>query len=216
MQTRSHNLLDRLIGEIDKAIKVLTVPARSSRSHTYAPTGASPQDPLPDADRQTSARLMRVNHAGEVAAQALYHGQALTARNQTVKAAMQQSAAEEADHLAWCEQRLGELQGRTSVLNPLWYVGSFAIGALAGALGDRTSLGFVAETEHQVESHLRGHLGRLSPRDSRSRAILEQMQHDEIRHGENAASLGGAALPLPASLAMRAASKLMTYGSYWI
>jgi ubiquinone biosynthesis monooxygenase Coq7 len=111
---------------------------------------------------------------------------------------------------------LDELQGRTSLLNPLWYLGSFAIGALAGTLGDRTSLGFVAETERQVESHLRGHLDALSPRDSRSRAILEQMQRDEIRHGENAASLGGAALPVPVSLAMRAASKLMTRGAYWI
>ncbi len=228
MQTRSLSLLDRLIGEIDRAIKELTVPAQSRRAPadtapgvaTDAATGAAPaagaREALTDADRRTSVRLMRVDHAGEVAAQALYHGQALTARNEAVKAAMQQSAAEEADHLAWCEQRLGELRGRTSVLNPLWYFGSFAIGALAGALGDRTSLGFVAETEAQVESHLRGHLGRLSPSDSRSRVILEQMQHDEKRHGENAASLGGAALPLPASLAMRAASKLMTYGSYWI
>jgi ubiquinone biosynthesis monooxygenase Coq7 len=212
MNTRSSSLMDRIIGEIDKAIKVLTVPAQSAR----APAGSPDQETLPDADRRTSARLMRVNHAGEVAAQALYQGQALTARNQTVKAALQQSAAEETDHLAWCEQRLRELQGRTSLLNPLWYVGSFAIGALAGALGDRASLGFVTETEAQVESHLRGHLDRLSPRDSRSRAILEQMQHDEIRHGENAAALGGMALPLPASLAMRAVSKLMTNGSYWI
>jgi ubiquinone biosynthesis monooxygenase Coq7 len=216
MNIRSDHFLDRLIGEIDKAIKVLTVPARSSRAAAPALAKAAPDEILAEADRQTSARLMRVNHAGEVAAQALYHGQALTARNQTIKAAMQQSAVEEADHLAWCEQRLGELRGRTSLLNPFWYAGSFALGALAGALGDRTSLGFVAETEAQVESHLRGHLGRLSPRDLRSRAILEQMQHDEIRHGENAAALGGAPLPLPASLAMRAVSKLMTYGSYWI
>jgi ubiquinone biosynthesis monooxygenase Coq7 len=212
MNTHSGAFLDRIIGEIDKAIKVLTVPAHATR----APAGSPAHAALPDADRRTSARLMRVNHAGEVAAQALYQGQALTARNQTVKAALQQSAAEENDHLAWCEQRLHELQGRTSLLNPLWYVGSFAIGALAGALGDRTSLGFVAETEAQVESHLRGHLDRLSQLDARSRAILEQMQQDEIRHGENAASLGGTALPLPASLAMRAVSKLMTHGSYWL
>jgi ubiquinone biosynthesis monooxygenase Coq7 len=212
MNTRSASLLDRIIGEIDKGIKVLTVTPHSSR----APADAPANEALPDADRRTSARLMRVNHAGEVAAQALYQGQALTATNRTVQAAMQQSAAEEADHLAWCAQRLRELQGRTSLLNPFWYVGSFALGALAGALGDRTSLGFVAETEHQVESHLRGHLERLSPRDSRSRAILEQMQHDEMRHAENAASLGAAALPKPASLAMRAVSKLMTHGSYWI
>lgn len=212
MNTRSHDFLDLVIGEIDKAIKVLTVPTRPSRAIVDAP----PAEALSDTERKTSARLMRVNHAGEVAAQALYQGQALTARHQTVKIAMQQAAAEEADHLAWCEQRLDELQGRTSLLNPLWYLGSFAIGALAGTLGDRTSLGFVAETERQVESHLRGHLDALSPRDSRSRAILEQMQRDEIRHGENAASLGGAALPVPVSLAMRAASKLMTRGAYWI
>lgn len=212
MSARRHDLLDRLIGEIDKAIKVLTVPERAPRE----PRGAPPPEALPDAERRLSARLMRVNHAGEVAAQALYQGQALTARNQAIKAAMQQSAAEEADHLAWCAQRLTELHGRSSVLNPLWYAGSFVIGALAGALGDRASLGFVAETEHQVESHLRDHLDRLGPNDARSRALLERMQHDEIRHGENAASLGAAALPLPASLAMRAASKLMTYGSYWI
>jgi ubiquinone biosynthesis monooxygenase Coq7 len=212
MNPRSAAFLDRVIGEIDKAIKVLTVSTHASRSPGEAPA----HEALPEADREVSTRLMRVNHAGEVAAQALYQGQALTARSPTVKAAMQQSAAEEADHLAWCEQRLHELQGRTSVLNPLWYAGSFALGALAGALGDRTSLGFVAETEAQVESHLRGHLDRLSARDARSRAILEQMQHEEIRHGENAASLGGATLPKPVSLAMRAASKLMTYGSYWL
>ena len=118
---------------------------------------------------------MRVNHSGEVAAQALYQGQGLTARDANVRAAMREAAAEEVDHLAWCEQRLKELQGRTSILNPLWYLGSFALGAFAGALGDRNSLGFIAETEKQVESHLRDHLERLSPKDSRSRAILEQM-----------------------------------------
>jgi ubiquinone biosynthesis monooxygenase Coq7 len=212
MNTRSVDFVDRLIGEIDNAIKVLATPARASTT----PRGAPPDEPLPEADRHTSARLMRVNHAGEVAAQALYRGQALAARDPVVKAAMQQAAAEEVDHLAWCEQRLGELKGRTSLLNPLWYAGSFVIGALTAALGDRTSLGFVAETERQVESHLRGHLERLSLGDLRSRAILEQMQRDEIRHGENAAALGGADLPLPATLAMRAVSKLMTHGSYWI
>jgi ubiquinone biosynthesis monooxygenase Coq7 len=212
MNTRSADFLDRVLGELDKAIKVLTVPAHASRT----PADSPPDTALPDADRQTSARLMRVNHAGEVAAQALYQGQAFTAKNQAVKAAMQQSAAEEVDHLAWCEQRLRELHGRTSLLNPFWYLGSFAIGALAGALGDRTSLGFVTETEHQVESHLRGHLDRLSPRDSRSRAILEQMQRDETRHAENAAALGGAPLPRTASLVMRGVSKLMTQGSYWV
>jgi ubiquinone biosynthesis monooxygenase Coq7 len=159
---------------------------------------------------------MRVNHSGEVAAQALYQGQALTARDPLVKSAMHQAAAEEIDHLAWCEQRLKELKGQTSLLNPLWYFGSLALGAFAGALGDSASLGFIAETEKQVESHLRDHLGRLSAMDLRSRAILEQMTHDEVQHGAKAASLGGKALPFPIAWAMRATSTLMTRGSYWI
>ena len=159
---------------------------------------------------------MRVNHAGEVAAQALYQGQALTARDPRVKTAMQEAAAEEIDHLAWCEQRLKELRGRPSLLNPLWYFGSLTLGAVAGALGDRTSLGFIAETEKQVESHLRDHLERLSPMDLRSRAILTQMTHDEMQHGAKAASMGGKPLPIPITWAMRATSKLMTGGSYWV
>jgi ubiquinone biosynthesis monooxygenase Coq7 len=159
---------------------------------------------------------MRVNHAGEVAAQALYQGQALTARDPKVKSAMQQAAAEEIDHLAWCEQRLKELKGRTSLLNPLWYFGSLGLGALAGAFGDRASLGFIAETEKQVEAHLRGHLERLSVKDLRSRAILTQMTHDEVQHGAKAASMGGKALPFPITWAMRATSRLMTLGAYWI
>ena len=129
---------------------------------------------------------------------------------------MRQAASEEVDHLAWCEARLEELQGRPSILNPFWYVGSLAIGALAGALGDDTSLGFIAETERQVESHLRDHLSRLSPKDFRSRAILEQMTHDEMQHGAKAASMGGKALPFPITLGMRATSRLMTRGSYWV
>jgi ubiquinone biosynthesis monooxygenase Coq7 len=212
MESRDFGFADRLVGEIDKVIKVLTVPARAARPLPSAPAA----DELPPPERSNSARLMRVNHAGEVAAQALYQGQALTARDPIVKSAMNQAAAEETDHLAWCEQRLAELRGRTSVLNPLWYFGSYAIGAVAGLLGDRASLGFVAETERQVEAHLRDHLGRLSPQDLRSRAILEQMTHDEMRHGEKASSLGGQALPIPVSLAMRATSRLMTRGSYWI
>jgi 3-demethoxyubiquinol 3-hydroxylase len=177
---------------------------------------AAAAEPLREADRAESVRLMRVNHAGEVAAQALYHGQALTARDPAVKTAMHQAAAEEADHLAWCEQRLKELKGRPSLLNPFWYCGSLVLGAVAGALGDRASLGFIAETEKQVESHLRDHLERLSPKDLRSRAILTQMTHDEMRHGAKAASMGGKPMPFPITLAMRATSKLMTRGSYWI
>jgi 3-demethoxyubiquinol 3-hydroxylase len=211
MDTRQFGPLDRMIGEIDKIIKILTVPSTPLRQVP----GAASRD-LNEAYAKESARLMRVNHAGEVAAQALYQGQALTARDPVVKSAMRQSAAEEIDHLAWCEQRLKELKGRTSLLNPIWYLGSYALGAMAGALGDRTSLGFIAETEKQVETHLRGHLNRLSPKDLRSRAILEQMTHDEMKHGEKAASMGGAALPFGVQLAMRATSKLMTHGSYWI
>jgi 3-demethoxyubiquinol 3-hydroxylase len=159
---------------------------------------------------------MRVNHAGEVAAQALYRGQALTARDPGAEATLRQAAAEEVDHLAWCEQRIAELGGRTSLLNPVWYAGSFLIGALAGAVGDRESLGFVSETERQVESHLQGHLDRLPAADHRSRAILEQMRQDEERHGASAAALGGAQLPAWVRSAMRLTSRLMTRGSYWL
>jgi 3-demethoxyubiquinol 3-hydroxylase len=212
MQSRDLGFADRVVGEIDKLIKVLTVPARAARTLPEAPASES----LSAEERSNSARLMRVNHSGEVAAQALYQGQALTARDPAVKLAMNQAAAEETDHLAWCEQRLSELRGRPSVLNPLWYLGSYAIGAVAGALGDRTSLGFIAETERQVEAHLHQHLQRLSPKDLRSRAIIQQMTHDEQQHGAKAASMGGQALPIPVTLAMRATSRLMTHGSYWI
>jgi ubiquinone biosynthesis monooxygenase Coq7 len=212
METRSFRPIDRVLGEIDKAIKVLSTPARATREPPAAPEGAALTLP----QRAESARLMRVNHSGEVAAQALYQGQALTARDAAVAAAMRHAAAEENDHLAWCEQRLGELGGRTSVLNPLWYAGSLAIGALAGVLGNGPSLGFVTETERQVELHLRGHMQRLGSADPRSRAILEQMTHDEVRHGAHAASLGGAALPVAVAAAMRLTSRLMTLGSYWL
>src|ERR1700675_4720669 len=179
MDNRRFSLIDLGLGEIDKAIKVLSAPARSTRQAPAAPEGAA----LQAAQRAESARLMRVNHSGEVAAQALYQGQALTSRDKAVAAAMRLAAAEEIDHLAWCELRLRELNGRTSVLNPLWYAGSFAIGALAGAFGRGASLGFVAETERQVEAHLRSHIDRLGSTDARSRAILEQMKHDEMEHG---------------------------------
>jgi len=212
MGSRRFDLADRLLGEIDNIIKVLTLPARSSR----AIPESSAVGRLPEADRASSVRLMRVNHSGEVAAQALYRGQGLTARDEGVRAAMREAAAEEVDHLAWCEQRLKELQGRTSILNPLWYAGSFALGAVAGAFGDRSSLGFIAETEKQVESHLRDHLERLSPLDTRSRAILVEMTHDEMRHGAKAASMGGKPLPFPVVMAMRATSRLMTHSSHWI
>jgi len=213
MNTRTFSLADRIIGEIDRAIKVLWSPARAARPSPVPPGGALVLDAH---ERLESSRLMRVNHAGEVAAQALYQGQALTAHEPTVTAAMRRAAAEEMDHLAWCEQRLQELNGRTSLLNPLWYAGSFAIGALAGARSDRASLGFITETERQVESHLRDHMERLPAADKRSRAILEQMTHDEIEHGATAAALGGEELPFLVRRAMRLTSRVMTRSSYWL
>jgi len=180
------------------------------------PGGPGGELVLEEAERRESARLMRVNHAGEVAAQALYRGQALTAENAAAAAAMNQAAAEELDHLAWCEQRIAELDGRVSLFNPLWYAGSFVIGLSAGVLGDRMSLGFLSETERQVESHLRDHLDRLPPADGRSRAIVLQMQHDEIEHGAKAETLGAAPLPGWVKEAMRLTSRLMTRGSYWL
>jgi ubiquinone biosynthesis monooxygenase Coq7 len=213
MTPRTFSLLDSIIGQIDKAIKVLAAPSHAERAFPEASGGELVLD---EADSQTAARLMRVNHSGEVAAQALYQGQALTARDTKVAAAMRQSAAEEIDHLAWCERRIGELNGHTSILNPLWYAGSFAIGALAGALGDEMSLGFIVETEKQVETHLRGHLDRLPAGDLRSRAIIDRMTDDEAQHGAKALALGARELPLPMRSAMKLTSRLMTVGSYWL
>ena len=214
MDLRELTFTDRLIGEIDKAIKVLGAPARSARHFPGSAEGVA--ETLAGDAAQRSVRLMRVNHAGEVAAQALYQGQALTARSESVAAEMRQAAAEETDHLAWCEQRLTELGGRTSLLNPLWYAGSWLIGAVAGTFGDRVSLGFITETEKQVESHLRDHLDRLPAADTSSRAVLEQMKIDEIRHGAQAEALGGVTLPGPLRAVMGLTSRLMTHSSYWI
>ena len=213
MNTRIFSLADRVLGEIDRAIKVLASPVHTTRA---APTAPGDESALKESERLESIRLMRVNHAGEVAAQALYRGQALGARDSTVSDAMHQAAAEEMDHLAWCEQRLQELHGRTSLLNPLWYAGSFLIGAVAGAFGDRTSLGFITETERQVESHLNDHMRRLPQADRRSRRILEQMADDEVRHGAMALALGGKELPTALRDAMRLTSRVMTGGSYWL
>lgn len=159
---------------------------------------------------------MRVNHAGEVCAQALYQGQALTARNTDVRAKLERAAQEENDHLAWTAERLGELGARPSYLNPLWYTGSLAIGAIAGMIGDRWSLGFLAETEHQVVEHLEGHLTRLPAEDRRSRALVEQMREDEGRHATTALEAGASELPLPARRIMRLVAKVMTTTAYWI
>ena len=218
MSPRAFTLTDRVIGEINKAINVLCAmphpgrPLPSAAGHDSAAGAPALSEP----QTAEAARLMRVNHAGEVAAQALYRGQALTARDPGIARSMLKAAAEEMDHLAWCDERLKELNGRTSLLNPLWYAGSFLIGAVAGVWGDRASLGFIAETERQVESHLSDHLERLPADDRRSRAILEQMRHDEIEHGAQAAELGGKELPLWLKGAMRLTSKLMTRGSYLV
>jgi ubiquinone biosynthesis monooxygenase Coq7 len=166
------------------------------------------------AERQHAAALMRVNHAGEVCAQALYQGQALTSRDATIRQALEQAAWEETEHLNWTERRIAELGGHKSFLNPLWYAGSLAIGVLAGKLGDDWNLGFLAETERQVEAHLDGHLARLSPEDGRSRAILGQMKDDEVRHAETAVSLGAREFPALAKLAMTISSKVMTSTAY--
>ena len=172
--------------------------------------------PLTEAERRESERLMRVNHAGEVCAQALYHAQAQSAGNKVVRAIMARSAEEEGDHLHWCRQRLMELKGHTSYLDPFWYAGSFAIGTAAGLAGDRFSLGFVAETEHQVGEHLQNHLRRLPAGDAKSRAVLHQMADDEARHGATAMAGGGVALPHFVRTMMRLCSRLMTGTAYWI
>lgn len=171
---------------------------------------------MSDRERRHAAGLMRVNHAGEVMAQGLYQGQALTARLDEVRDAMALAAAEEFDHLAWCEQRLAELRDRPSALGPLWYAGAYLLGAGAGLAGDRWSLGFVSETEAQVVDHLEDHLGRLPPADRRSRAIIEQMKLDEARHGATARDAGGLPLPPPARAVMTMMSTVMTRVAYWL
>jgi len=210
--------LDTFISAADRTLRALLAPPAAGRPlPASAPVDARQADAglTPDEKRE-SAALMRVNHAGEVAAQALYHAQALFARDPEVREFMLNSAREETDHLAWCETRLRELGSRPSVLNPLWYAGSFGIGALAALLGDRASLGFVAETERQVEGHLAGHLDQLPEGDTRSRAIVEAMRHDEVGHGEKAQSAGGMHLPGPVRELMRRTARVMTHTAYRI
>jgi ubiquinone biosynthesis monooxygenase Coq7 len=204
--------LDALLEAADNALRALFAPASAART-----PGELPEAPqLGETERRHVAGLMRVNHAGEVSAQALYHGQALMARTAATREYLLQAAAEEGDHLAWCEQRLKELNSHTSVLNPLWYAGSFAIGAAAAAFSDALSLGFLTETERQVESHLAEHLGQLPADDQRSRRILETMQSDEVRHAQSAAGRGAAELPSWARSGMALTSKVMTRLAYWM
>jgi ubiquinone biosynthesis monooxygenase Coq7 len=205
--------LDQFISEFDKGLRTVFATAQSSRPH---PDQNVVESPLSDAEKRHAAGLMRVNHSGEVCAQALYNGQALAASKPQVAAALKQASKEETEHLAWCERRIHELGGHKSLLNPLWYAGSFALGALAGAIGDKWSLGFLAETEHQVSGHLQSHLNKLPVQDEKSRAIVTQMQVDETSHAATAIEHGGVALPQPVQLAMKLTSKILTHTAYRI
>ena len=208
------NFVDRLICDFDRGLRTL-----AARPHAQRPTPARQVADSPEISAQDSAqavRLMRVNHCGEICAQALYQGQALVARNVSTRKMLLQAAQEENDHLAWCQQRLDDLGGRKSVLNPLWYAGSFGLGVVSGVLGDKWSMGFLVETERQVERHLDEHLARLPASDVKSRKVLEAMREDEIRHANSGEQHGAMPLPQPIVAAMRFTSRLMTRTAYWV
>lgn len=207
------SLLDPLIFQLDRALRSVFVAAPTVRPR---PGKALAEADLSDTERHHAAALMRVNHVGEVCAQALYAGQALTTDNAATRHALEQAAWEETEHLNWTETRIAELGGRKSLLNPLWYAGAWTLGAVAGRLGDPVSLGFLAETERQVEAHLDSHLDRLPPQDARSRAIVDQMKTDEMAHARMAQDLGAQDLPLPARLAMKGMARIMTGTAYWV
>lgn len=212
---RHLTLIDQLVGKIDTALRTVCIPNQRMSNRR------SPAHDLPDVSMSTSSKqhvagLMRVNHAGEVCAQALYQGQAATAKLETVKVQMTAAADEEIDHLAWCEQRLSELDSQPSVFNPLWYAGSFLLGSLAGLAGDRWSLGFVAETERQVTAHLQHHRQHVPTDDVKTQAILAKMQEDESQHAQAAVAAGAAELPFVVRQLMSGASKLLTFSSYYI
>lgn len=206
-------MIDSMILEFDRALRTVFGQARSVRP---TPGADIPDSDLGETERRHAAALMRINHVGEVCAQALYQGQAIVSRDQSVKKALTHAAEEEVEHLAWTESRIRELGGRKSLLNPLWYGGALAIGVLAGKLGDRWNLGFLAETEQQVEAHLKSHLNSLPGQDMRSRAIVDQMAIDEIEHAKLAMRLGGEPLPQAARAAMKGASRVMTSVAYWV
>ncbi|WP_297475689.1 2-polyprenyl-3-methyl-6-methoxy-1,4-benzoquinone monooxygenase [Ferrovum sp.] len=210
---RHHSPLDRILGEFDRALRTLAAPALGTRPN---PARGLPEADLDAQARQHTARLMRINHTGEICAQALYQGQALTARISANRDALRGASAEEVDHLAWCEARIGELGGRTSFLNLFWYAGSLALGVAAGLAGDRWSLAFLKETERQVGGHLAGHLAQIPAADQRTRAIVEQMKKDEAGHAELAQRLGAAEFSPSLKWAMRLSSKLMTRSVYWV
>ena len=206
-------MLDRLIIEFDKGLRTLFAPAPTLRA--YPDTGLD-DTTMTDSERQVALGLMRVNHCGEVCAQALYQGQALTARDPAAREALKHAAWEETEHLSWTEKRIAELGGHKSVLNPVWYVGSLAMGITAGILGDKWNLGFLEETEYQVTAHLNHHLETLPTHDAKSRAIVTQMRDDELRHAETAHALGAAALPAPVKGLMFVTSQIMKKTSYWV
>lgn len=207
------NLTDRLLVSLDNALRTVSGAVHAARPN---PAGRVADQDLGPEQRRLSGALMRVNHVGEVCAQALYQAQALTAGSDALQQELAQAAREETDHLSWTQQRLAELGGRVSLLNPLWYAGAFGIGLLAGRLGERVSLGFVVETERQVEAHLAGHLNRLPVADERSRAIVEAMKEDERRHADHALAAGGMELPAPVRWLMRGAAKVMTVTAFRI
>lgn len=206
-----HAMIDQLIVHFDKGLRTLFAPAPTVRA---VPGADLPDTPLSDSERKHAAALMRVNHVGEICAQALYQGQAIASTNDRIKAALGEASREETEHLAWTERRIAELGGRKSILNPLWYAGALTIGIVAGRSGDSWNLGFLAETENQVGAHLGKHLARLPSGDRKSWAILDQMKADEAKHARTALDLGGRELPLLAKAAMRFASKLMTSTAY--
>ena len=204
-------MIDQAIIEFDKALRTVFASARSVRP---VPGEDIPDAEMSDAERAHAAALMRVNHVGEVCAQALYQGQSIMSRDPAIRDTLRQASQEETEHLPWTERRIAELGGRKSLLNPLWYGGALAIGMLAGRFGDRWNLGFLAETERQVEHHLKGHLDTLPPADLRSRAIVEQMKVDEAEHADTAVRLGAHDLPAPAKAVMKAAAQVMTTLTY--
>ncbi len=211
MERMATDWTDRMLAVADRALRTLAAAPVQTRPYPAdAVVDAADAPPLSEAERDQAAALMRVNHVGEICAQALYDAQALGTPDPGLRETFIAAAREETDHLAWTQRRIEELGGRTSLLNPLWYGGAFAIGLVAARLGDRMSLGFMAETERQVEQHLQGHLDRLPANDSASRAIVAQMQDDEVRHGETALQLGGMELPLPLRMAMKLAARVMT------
>lgn len=212
--SRHYTAVDHLLINADIALRTLI--GRPQGTERANPADQQLETELEPEQRQLSARLMRINHTGEVCAQGLYQGQALTAQLGEVRARMERAAEEENDHLLWCEQRVKELDSHTSVLNPLFYLGSLSLGALAGAIGDRWSLGFVVETEKQVMRHLDEHLEQLPASDQKSRAILQQMHTDEGQHAQHALDAGGAPFPAPVKLAMKLMSKVMTGTTYWV